>query len=177
MEVIDVIRRRYSVRDYLDKSIPEDVLLRILDAARLAPSARNIQEWRFVVVKDLNLRKQLVPACNNQQFILSAPVIIACCSVVNDYIMRCGQKANAIDLAIAIDHMTLQAVAEGLGTCWIGSFYPDKVRNVLNIPDQIDIIQMLALGYSKEKLFLNKSRLPLNKIYSENLWENFLLET
>ena len=176
MDVLDVIRRRYSVREYQDKPVEEEKLLRILEAARLAPSARNVQEWRFVVVTRTDLRKSLSEAAYNQSFLAEAPVVIACCSVINDYIMRCGQKANAIDLAIAIDHMSLQAVAEGLGTCWIGSFHPEKVRELLQIPGEVEVIELLALGYPVQKMFINKPRLPLTRIFSENKWEGFLKE-
>ena len=176
MDVLDVIRIRYAVREYQEKPVEEEKLLRILEAARLAPSARNIQEWRFVVVTRPELRKSLAEAAYNQNFLAEAPVVIVCCSIINDYIMRCGQKANAIDLAIAIDHMSLQAVAEGLGTCWIGSFYPEKVRDLFQIPGEVEVIELLTLGYPVQKMFINKPRLPLTRIFAENKWENFLKE-
>jgi len=170
MSIVNVILERYSVRSYQDRPVEEEKLLRILEAGRLAPSARNIQEWRFVVVTNPGLRSRLSEAANHQKFVAQAPVVIVCCSVVTDYTMRCGQLAYPIDCAIAIDHMTLQAVQEGLGTCWIGAFYPDQVRPVLNIPDHVSVVEMLALGYASGTRTATVSRRPLENLYSMNAW-------
>ncbi len=174
MELGEVIRKRYSVRKYADKEVEESKLLNVLNAARLAPSARNMQEWRFIVVKNKELRKKISIAANNQEFVAQAPVVIICCSVICDYIMRCGQKASPIDLAIAIDHMTLQAVNEGLGTCWIGSFYPEQVRQIAGIPENVEVVQMLTLGYPVQQSIIEKNRLNLEEIYSEEFWSDKL---
>ena len=148
MDVIDVIRKRRSIREYADKAVEKDKLHRVLEAARLAPSARNLQEWRFVVVTDPDRRRQLAEAANAQEFVARAPVVIACCAEHDNLVMRCGQLAHPIDVAIAIDHMTLQAVAEGLGTCWIGSFYEDQVKQILGIPEAVAVVELLTLGYA-----------------------------
>ncbi|MBN1672020.1 MAG: nitroreductase family protein [Kiritimatiellae bacterium] len=177
MEILDVIRNRYSVRTYQERPVEEEKLQRVLEAARLAPSARNMQEARFVVVTEPSLRSALVEAANGQKFVGQAPVVIACCSVNTDYVMRCGQRAHPIDVAIAIDHMTLQAAAEGLGTCWIGSFYPDKVRPLLGIPDTVEVVELLALGYPAGEPPLSKSRLPMKAIAARNHWEQALQDS
>ncbi|MBN2143490.1 MAG: nitroreductase family protein [Candidatus Aureabacteria bacterium] len=174
MKILEVIRQRYSVRAYQDRPIDEDKLQRVLEAARSAPSAKNRQEWRFIVVTDPELKKGLAEAANQQHFIASASVVIVCCSVGGDYTMRCGQRAAPIDLAIAIDHMSLQAVAEGLGSCWIGAFYPDKVRKLLQIPDSVEIVELLPIGYPSDKAPSSKNRLPFQSVFSYNEWpENF----
>lgn len=147
MNVFEAIKSRRSIRSYLNKPIEEEKLLRVLEAGRLAPSAKNLQEWKFVIVKDKELRKKLAVAANNQHFMAEAPVVIVGCATFVSYVMSCGQYAYPIDLAIAMDHMTLQAVEEGLGTCWIGSFKEDEVKNLLNIPENIRIVQLLTLGY------------------------------
>ncbi len=147
MNVFQAIKSRKSIRSYQDRPIEEEKLLRVLEAGRLAPSAKNLQEWKFVIVKDKELRKKLVAAANNQRFIAEAPVVIAGCATLVDYVMSCGQYAYPIDLAIAMDHMTLQAVEEGLGTCWIGSFKEDEVKKLLNIPPEVRIVELLTLGY------------------------------
>jgi len=146
MNVIEAIKSRRSVRSYLDRDVEEDRLRRVLNAGRLAPSAKNMQDWRFVVVKDKDSRKRLSEAAKNQEFVAQAPVVIAACGTSN-YIMTCGQHTYNIDVTIALDHMTLAAVEEGLGTCWIGAFYEDKVRSILGIPDDIRVVAMLTLGY------------------------------
>ncbi|MDP2961027.1 MAG: nitroreductase family protein [candidate division Zixibacteria bacterium] len=149
MNVFEAIKSRRSIRSFLDKPIEEEKLLRVLEAGRLAPSSKNLQEWKFVVVKDKKLRKKLVVAANNQHFLAEAPVVIIGCATLVNYVMSCGQYAYPIDLAIAMDHMTLQAVEEGLGTCWIGSFKEDEVKKILNIPENMRIVELLPLGYPK----------------------------
>ncbi|MGB9856517.1 MAG: nitroreductase family protein [Dictyoglomaceae bacterium] len=151
MEVFEAIKKRRSIRNYLDKDVEEEKLLKILEAARLAPSARNRQEWRFIVVKDKVLREKLVKeASPHQLFMLTAPVIIVAYTLDKNYIMRCGVPAHYIDLSIALTHIHLQAVEEGLGTCWIGSFYQDKVKKVLGLPEEAEVVQLMTLGYPAE---------------------------
>lgn len=169
MAVLDVIKRRYSVRSYLNKPVEKEKINAILEAARLAPSAKNFQDWRFIVVEDAATRKLLMEAANNQSFVGQAPVVIVCCSIEPDYIMRCGQPACSIDAAIALEHIALQAVEEGLGTCWIGSFYEDKVKDILKIPPKIRVIQLMTLGYPANK-HPGHNRLPLEKIVSYDKW-------
>ncbi len=170
MKIIRQIQERYSVRAYQKRPVEKEKLSAVLTAARLAPSARNSQEWRFVVVQEAARRQQLSVAANNQAFVGTAPVVIACCSTNTDYIMRGGQLAYPIDLAIAIDHMTLQAVAEGLGTCWIGSFYEDQVKALLEIPATIRVVALLTLGYPQDAP-QPKKRLPLSGIVCHERWK------
>ena len=147
MEILEAIRSRRSIRAYESRDVEEDKLVRILDAGRLSPSAGNRQERRFIVVKDASTRKSLSEAARNQAFVAQAPVVIAACSVETEYIMACGQLAYPIDTAIAVDHMTLKAVEEGLGTCWIGAFDEKKVKELLNVPEGVRVVSLLPLGY------------------------------
>lgn len=147
MNVYEAIKERRSVRAYQDKPVPEEVLNRILEAARLAPSSNNRQPWKFVVVKDSKMRGKLVEAARNQSFVGEAPVVIAAVGLDPEKVMRCGIPADPVDVAIAIDHMTLAAVEEGLGTCWVGAFDQEKVREVLGIPASYNVIELLPLGY------------------------------
>ena len=169
MEVYEAIRQRYSVRGYLDKDIEDDKLNRILEAARLAPSARNIQEWKFIIVKDGDTRQKMIDACKGQQFVGQAPVVIVACAVITDYTMSCGQLAYPVDLAIAVDHMTLQAVELGLGTCWIGAFYEDKVKELLQIPEEVRIVAVLPVGYPATTP-KEKDRKTLDQITCREKW-------
>lgn len=147
MTVRDAIRDRYSVRSYLNKPVEGEKLTLILDAARLAPSANNRQNWKFIVVRDKKTRERLAEAAANQEFIAEAPVVIVAVSTEPSHIMRCEVPAYAVDVAIAVDHMTLQAVELGLGTCWIGAFYQSKVKEILQIPDRCKVVALLPLGY------------------------------
>lgn len=169
MSILEQIKKRYSVRSYQDRPVEKKKLDSVLEAARLAPSAKNFQEWRFVVVQNAETRKRMVPAANNQVFVGQAPVIIACCATNCDHVMRCGQLSYPIDLAIAIDHMTLQAVEEGLGTCWVGSFFEDQVKNVLGIPKDVRVVELLVLGYPADHLH-PKNRNPVESIVSYDKW-------
>ena len=146
MKVMDAIKTRRSVREYTDRPVEEEKLEQILDAARLAPSARNEQKWKIIAVTDPELRKQMVNACNNQRFIGEAPVNLVICAH-GDRMMSCGQSARTVDCSICMAYMILEAVEQGLQSCWIGSFDPDKVREVLNIPDDYIVVAVAPLGY------------------------------
>jgi nitroreductase len=170
MDVYEAIKTRKSVRSFLDKPVEEEKLGRILEAARIAPSAHNRQEWRFVVVTDKEKREQLISASQNQRFVGEAPVVIACCAETDQHVMPCGHKSFPVDVAIAIDHITLAAVAEGLGTCWIGAFSPGEVRTILGIPDHIEVVELLPLGYPKNTEPEKKRRLSLSEIVHYERW-------
>ena len=161
--ILEAIKKRQSVRSYQDKEIPEAVLRQVLEAGRLAPSANNKQHWKFIVVKDKDLRKKLVPACKNQEFVGEAPVVIAGCGTDPDYVMSNGEHAYSIDLAIALEHMSLEAASLGLGTCWIGAFYQEQVKEILGVPEGVRIVNLLTLGYP-EKLGPKTGRKPLSEI-------------
>lgn len=150
MDVMTAIRSRRSIRAYDTREVEEEKLIRILDAGRLSPSASNRQERRFIIIKDAKTRRLLCEAARNQAFVAEAPVVIAACSVESEYVMACGQFAYPIDTAIAVDHMTLQAVEEGLGTCWIGAFDEKKVKEILHIPDNVRVVALLPLGYPSD---------------------------
>lgn len=150
MELGEAIKKRRSIRKYLTRKVENDKLDRVLEAGRLAPSAKNLQEWRFVVVRDEGRRKRLADAAKGQTFVGEAPVVIAACATVTDYVMTCGQLTYPIDLAIALEHMVLAAAAEGLGTCWIGAFYEEEVKKILNIPPEVRVVALLPLGYPDE---------------------------
>lgn len=171
MNVMEAIKARYSVRSYQEKEVEEEKLLAILEAARMAPSASNRQEWRFIIVKDKTTREKLMEAAKGQQFVAQAPIIIACCAVTNNHVMSCGQLCYPIDVSIAIDHMTLKAAEEGLGTCWIGAFFEDKAKKILGIPEtpEVRLVELLTLGYPDDTI-KPKKRLSLDKIIMYEKW-------
>lgn len=150
MEVSEAIRKRNSIRKYEDRPVPEEKLLRILEAARLAPSGRNCQDWKFIIVTDDEKRQELGRLSGGQYHVHTSPVIIAAVATDPEEQMPCGIQASPVNLAIAIDHMTLVAMEEGLGTCWIGAFVQDKVKEVLGVPEKMSIISLLTLGFPAE---------------------------
>ena len=170
MDVYEAIRTRKSVRAYRDADVEQEKLDRILEAARLAPSASNRQEWRFLVVRDKAKRNQVAEEAARQPFIAEAPVLLVCCAETNHHRMPCGLECFPVDVAIAIDHITLAAVAEGLGTCWIGAFDPKIVRRVLSIPDSIEIVELLPLGYPADPAPVSKNRHPIKDIVRHDAW-------
>ena len=163
MELKEAIEKRQSVRSYEDKPVPEEKLRRVLEAARLSPSASNMQPRKFVVVRDRKRREELARAASGQAFVGEAPVVIAAVATEPESIMTCGVPRYAVDVAIAVDHMTLAAVDEGLGTCWIGSFSQEKVREILGIPDRYRVVALLPLGFPQRES-ATKQRKPLDQI-------------
>jgi len=164
MNVSEAIKNRYSCRSYKAEPVPEEKLNKILEAARLAPSAHNTQEWKFIVVKDVKKRKETAEAAG-QSFIAEAPVIIAAVGLNPDDVLSSGIPDYAVNLAIAVDHMTLQATEEGLGTCWIGAFSQEEVKKVLEIPKEYKVAVLMPLGFPAEK-GKPKSRKNLEEIIS-----------
>lgn len=171
MDVEKAIKLRQSVRNYASREVEEEKLNKVLEAARLAPSASNRQEWRFVVVKNSQTREKLYRAAKNQKMVKEAPVVIACCAQTDGHLMTCGQQCYPIDVSIAIDHMTLQAAELGLGTCWVGAFKADEVKEILDIPEDIEVVEMLVMGYPKEEFVVKeKDRLPMESILFREKW-------
>jgi nitroreductase len=170
VDVYEAISRRKSVRGFTKEEVPEKIISRLLEAARQAPSASNRQEWRFMVVRDQTMRNQLADAARGQKFVGEAPVVLACCAETDEHVMACGQLCYPIDVAIAIDHITLCAAAEGLGTCWIGAFDEEQVKKLLGIPSPIRVVGLLPLGYPKDSSTVKKNRLPFEAIVRYERW-------
>jgi nitroreductase len=147
MDVVTAISQRSSVRAYKATDVEEDKLKKILEAARLSPSASNRQEWKFIVVRNKEIKKKLARAAFGQIFIGEAPVVIVACGTEAKAIMACGQPAYTVDVSIACAFMVLQAYELGLGTCWIGAFKEDEVKKILEIPEEVRVVAMTPLGY------------------------------
>jgi nitroreductase len=170
MKIIEEISDRRSIRDYSSKTIEAEKITRILEAARLAPTARNQQDWKLILVKNPDIKNKLVDlAAPQQQFLKGAPILIAACALNPAYIMRCSHPAFLIDLAIVLEHIALQAVREGLGTCWIGSFDEAKAKTVLGIPQEIRIVELMCLGYPQQTPPA-RNRKPLQDLFIWDSW-------
>ena len=169
MELLEIIKERYSCRDYQDKAIEPEKLDIIFEAARQAPSAKNLQDWRFVVVTDKKIKRQLAESTNRPDIFAKAGAIIVACSN-NDEVMKCGQRISPIDIAIALEHIALQATALGLATCWIGSFETETVRQVVAIPEKIEIVELMALGYPAAGS-RQTTRLSIQEILCYQSWQ------
>ncbi len=147
MEVFEAIQKRRSIRSYEPTPIPSEKLDKILEAARLAPSAGNIQPWRFIIVLDQHKRRLIAKGCRFGHFLDESPTVIVGCGD-----QKASPRWHAIDTCIAMENLVLAATGEGFGTCWIGSFNEKTIRETLKIPNRLKIVALLALGYPKEKL-------------------------
>lgn len=153
MEFYDVVKNRKSVRKYKSDPIPDDVLTRILEAGRIAPSAKNIQPWKFIIVKDPELKRQIAQASRGQLWIADADIILIGCILEKIAWSRMGgyMSSGPVDITIALDHMILAAANEGLGTCWIGAFVEKDVKEILQVPEDVTVLALTPIGYPAEK--------------------------
>lgn len=150
MNVQEAIKTRRAVRNYKPDAVSEESLKKVLESARLAPSAKNKQDWKFIVVRDPEKRKQLSEAAS-QEFLAKAPLIIIGVSLDPDYIMRSEVPAYAVDLGIAMEHIALAAVEEGLGTCWVGGFSQKEAKETLKIPEKYKVVILMPLGFPADQ--------------------------
>ncbi len=149
MDVHEVIRTRRSVRSYRADPIPEEVLHRVLEAARVVPSAGNGQPTRLVLITEPEARQRLAELCGKQSFIAEAPVVVVACGK-HLYLTSGIEGPNLwvlVDGAITLDHLTLAARAEGLGTCWIGVIGSAEVKQVVGLSEEMDVVSVTPLGY------------------------------
>jgi nitroreductase len=165
MSVLRIMKERRSVRRYKPEPIPEEVLLRVLEAARFSPSGKNLQPWKFIIVKDNKVKKRLAEASLEQSFIAEAPIVVVACGFPDECYSRMGNymKSWPVDVAIAVEHLILQAQEEGLGTCWIGAFEEKEVKLILQIPDNVRVLALTPLGYPDE-IPLSRGRKSLDEI-------------
>ena len=169
---LELAEKRRSVRAYKPDEVPEDLLQTVLEAGRLAPSACNKQPWRFIVVRSETGRRALGAAYAREWF-WKAPVVIAVCILPKEAWVRSydGQNYAMVDGALAMDHLTLAAAELGLGTCWIGAFDPAAAREILNLPDGVEIVGLTPLGYPDvESNPRVRSRRPLGETVMKERW-------
>ena len=168
MTLMESITGRRSIRAYDSKPVEKEKIEAVLEAARLAPSARNRQKWQFIVVTDPEIKDKMFEACNNQPSVKQAPAVIVACGQDPGF-MSCGQPVETIDVSIAFSFIILKAYEEGLGTCWLGNFNKDKVKAALGIPDDVSVVAVTPLGYPAESPDA-RPRVSLGEIVS---WDRY----
>lgn len=178
MSIFEIIRKRRSVRDYLDKPVEKEKILQCLEAARLSPSACNAQPWKFIVVDEPELKHRLCEAAFGgiyklNRFAQKAPILIVVVSEKEKFLAKIGGYLRntdyyLIDIGIACEHLILQAQEFGLGTCWLGWFDEKQVKETLNIPKDKKVDILISLGYPKEEKPSFKGRYLLEEISSFN---------
>lgn len=150
MDFLSLARMRYSVRDYQPRPVEDEKLRTVLEAGRIAPSACNLQPWVFIVVRDTEVKARLSEAYP-RAWMAKAPVVLVICADHSQSWKRGdGKDHGNVDAAIAVDHMTLAAADQGLGTCWICAFDVNKCRKALHIPEYIEPVALLPLGYPEK---------------------------
>jgi nitroreductase len=162
---LELIKKRYSVRDYLDKQVEKDKLELILEAGRLAPSACNLQPWHFWVIQDKETLNK-IKSVYKREWLQKAPAIVVICGDHTKSWKRADGKDHCdIDVAITVDHMTLQAAELGIGSCWICMFDAIKCAEILELPEHIEPIVLLPLGYpTNEQNERHVKRRPLDEV-------------
>lgn len=154
MNILDIAKKRFSARAYLNQEIPQDVLDTILEAAHVAPTAANQQPIRLLVVKSDEAKEKLAKGAN----FYNAPVAVIVCADTTKSWKRPydGKKSTDIDASIITDHMMLTATEQGLGSVWICYFEPDVVKREFELPENLEPINILALGYTNQKADSNR---------------------
>ena len=168
MEIFEAIKRRRSIRKYEQKVVEKGKLSKVLEAARLAPSAMNRQPYAFVVTSDNETIEKISSACNQEW---DAPTIIVVCAFPEEaWVRDDGEEYWKADAAIAMNNMSLQACAEGLGTCWIAAFKEEKIKDILGIGPEARVVAMTPLGYPAEKKGPVTNRKTIDELVHYERW-------
>lgn len=174
MEFIDLIKLRKSVRSFQKTKIDHQLMLEILEAGRLAPSACNYQPWKFVVVNEPLVLRQIRESYPRDWFAGAPQVIVICGDYSESWKRPCdGKDHGDIDVSIATDHITLMAASKGLGTCWVCNFNPEKVSEALQLPSNLVPIVLIPIGYPTETIKPeDKKRKPIDQVVFYNGFSN-----
>lgn len=170
MSFLELAIQRFSVRDYLPDPVPEDKLERVIDAARLAPTAANRQPWRLIIVDDPDLLAKMKIVYPRDWF-AQAPVVLVLC-IAHDEAWRRSKDDRGygeVDAAIVMDHMVMAATEEDLGTCWIAAFAPAPLYEILGIPEGVEPFLLCTLGFA-DVVSPTKRRRPRNQLVFRNYW-------
>lgn len=155
MDALECIATRRSIRKFLDIPVEFEKVGNVLDAGRFAPSAGNLQDWKFILVTDEKMRQEVAKACVEQYWIATAPIHIIVCTEpdrTKRFYGRSGEKYSIQNGAAVVQNMLLAAHAEGLGSCWIGAFEDEAIKRLFNIPDDVIVQAIVPLGYPDEKV-------------------------
>lgn len=172
MNVFEAVNNRRSIRNYLDKTVEEEKIFKIIEAARLSPSAANYQPWSFVVVKDKTVKERLSEAYP-REWLNKAPVIfVACVDPRSAWRRKDGEEFWKVDAAIAVQNMVLVAYELGLGTCWICAFDEEKVKAAIGIPEEIRVVAITPVGYPAENKGPVTDRKNLSDIVHYDRWQH-----
>lgn len=168
--VLRLARRRRPVESFSDRPVPGDAVQAMLDCARHAHSANEAQPWKFVAVQQALTRHRLSTAAFNHPHLRSAPLVIVCCARVHSHVSGTGRPSYPVDLAAATQSMVLTAEELGLGTSWITGFREPSVRDALNVPEDVPVVAMLAVGWPEERRE-RPEREPAQEVVAWEEWD------
>ena len=169
MEFLELAKKRYSVRAYKSDAVEDDKLNQVLEAARLAPTACNLQPFQLIVIHTKDKEAELKRIYGSSWFV-QAPLVICACGIPSEsWKRRDGKDYCDVDVTIAMDHLILAAASLGLGTCWVGAFNPDAAREVLKLPGDVEPVAFTPLGYPADNL-KSKNRKPLKELVRYESW-------
>lgn len=169
MEILPEIANRRSIRAFLPEAIEQATLDRVLEAGRRAPSAKNRQAWRFILVTRDETRRALQDACFGQEYVGQAAAILALCTTNIDYKMPNDQYSHPVDIGIASAFMMLQAEHEGLGTCAMTTFSEPEVKAILSVPYKMRVVMLIVVGKPGESPEIT-DRFPPERIFGYEHW-------
>ncbi len=163
MDFLELAEKRYSVRAYQNKPVEEEKIEKVLEAARLAPTAANRQPFRILVIPTRG-RQELLRRIYPRDWFVQAPYIIGICAVLSEaWVRRDGRSYAVVDATIVMDHLILAATSLGLGTCWVAAFDEEAAKEVLQIPEGWDPVAFTPLGYPADT-WQPKRRRPLAEL-------------
>ena len=169
MDFSELINTRYSVRAYTPDAVEEDKLQRLLEAARLAPTAANRQPFQLIVIHTAGREEELKRIYRKDWFV-QAPLVIGICGIPAEaWVRRDGKSYMDVDVAIVMDHLILAAADLGLGTCWVGAFDSAAAREILALPDDVEPIAFTPLGYPADQPRPKKRR-TLSELVRYERW-------
>jgi len=172
MEALEAIKSVKSVSKFKPDPVPEQKVQAIMNAARFAHSAENLQPWKFIVVSDEDAKRKLAGACTNSKHMADAPLVVVACARLDEAVAMVGGYMNSypVDLGMALANVTVAATSEGLGTSWIFAFNEEKVRTLLNIPADVHVVGLTPMGVP-EAFEPPAGRKHLSEIMTYNAYE------
>jgi len=168
--VLNLSRNRQAVKQFANRRLPPEILVRILECARYAPSAREDQPWRFIVVQDVLMLHRIARAVFKGDLVRTAPALVIGCARVHSNIAGSGRPSHPVDLAAATQAMALAAADMSLATAWITGFREGEIRDVLGIPADVPVVTLLAIGYPDGFQRLARRR-PEEEIIAWDRWD------
>jgi nitroreductase len=175
LDFTSVVENRHSVKHYINQEVPRQKIKGMLQSARLAPSWANEQCWKFIIVDDPSIKSGIadaIPSGNSAaDAIMEAPITMVLCAVPECSGKKDGKEFFMMDAGIAMEHLVLAAVNEGLGTCWVGSFDEGKIREILDIPRMYRIVSLTPVGYPGEHSD-NTNKKSIGDVAFRNTWDN-----